>query len=176
MLRNQQLIALAALLALPAAGLAQTSTTQSFSAQARVHQIPITLTVNDNLELGEFAPWGVGGWIAIHPLGTPASSGDNVTISSQGSPGRFTVTGTPHLPFTIVLPPSDRSAFVSNTTGTPGSIMVIEYFFSSYDENGTSPILNASGAASFTLGAKLLVNPNQHPGVYTGSFPLTVAY
>lgn len=172
MLRHRWILALAFLLILPAASSAQTSATESGHASATVEQIPITLLQSGEMNFGTFAPWGLAGLVTVHPLASPATTGSNVTISSQGFPARFTVTGTPHLPFTIVLP-ADRSASVSIASG---QIMVIDLFFSSYNESGVSPVLNASGTATFTLGAKLLVNPNQPPGVYTGSFPLTVAY
>ena len=172
MLRHRWTLVLAFLLSLPASGMAQTSVTEPGYAYATVEEIPITLTQISHIHFGVFAPWGQAGWVAVNPLSSPASTGANTTISSQGFPGRFTVTGTPNAPFTIVWP-ADRSASVSIASG---HIMVIEYFFSSYNESGTSPVLNASGAATFTVGAKLLVNPNQPPGVYTGSFPLTVAY
>ena len=172
MLQHRWTLTLAFLLALPAASTAQTSATESGHASATVEQIPITLLQSGEMNFGTFAPWGLAGFVTVHPLASTATTGSNVTISGQGFPARFTVTGTPHLPFTVVWP-ADRSVSVNNGSG---NVMVIEYFFSSYHENGTSPVLNASGAASFTVGAKLLVNPNQHPGVYTGSFPLTVAY
>lgn len=171
MLRHRWILVLALLLSLPAAGMAQTSTTEAGYAYATVEEIPITLTLASQMHFGVFAPWGQAGSVTVSATAQPPSSGSRVTISGQGYPARFNVTGTPNAPFTVVLP-ADRTITVSS----PHAGMVIDYFFSSYNDNGTTPVLSASGTAAFTVGAKLLVNANQSPGIYSGSFPVTVAY
>lgn len=171
MLRNKQLVALAVLLAFPAAGLAQTSDTGSVSAHVKVNEIPITLTIDGNLEFGEFSPWGQPGSLTVSPTGSPAVAPSHVTITSQGFPARVTVTGTPNSPFSYVLP-ADRTVRVDSTSHT----MLIDFFNTSYNATGTSPVLNSAGTATFTIGARLLVDANQPGGTYAGSFPITVAY
>jgi len=171
MSRNRWLMALAVLLVLPAAGRAQTSATEVGYVDATVEQIPITLTLTQNVHFGRFAPWGQAGWVSVSATNSPPTTGSNVTILDQGHPSHWTVNGAPNAPFTLVLP-TDRTIEVSSGADT----MVIDYFFSSYHETGTTPALSSSGATAFTVGAKLLVGANQSPGVYSGSFPVTVAY
>lgn len=173
MLRHKGLIALAVLFAFPSVGMAQTSATETGYAYATVEQIPITLTLNQSLHFGRFAPWGSAGWINISPTSSPSASGSHVTILDQGYPALWTVTGTPNAPFTVLLP-ADRTVVM--TSGSGAGTMTIEYFVSSYHETGTSPILSSAGTTSFKLGGKVLIGANQSPGFYTGTFPVTVAY
>ena len=171
MSRNSWLMALAVLLIAPAAGRAQTSATEPGYAYAAVEQIPITLALTQNLHFGRFAPWGQPGSVSVSATGSPSTTGSNVTILDQGYPSRWTVSGAANAPFTLVLP-ADRTISVTSGADT----MVIDYFFSSYHETGDTRVLGSTGAASFTIGAKLLVGANQSPGSYSGSFPVTVAY
>lgn len=171
MLQHRQIAALAALLAFPAVLTAQTSTTGTVTAHVKVNEVPITLTIDGNLEFGEFSPWGQPGSLTVSPTGSPAVTPSHVTITSQGFPARVTVTGTPNSPFSYVLP-ANRTIRVDSTSHT----MLIEYFDTSYNATGTSPVLNGTGTATFSIGSRLLVDANQPGGTYTGSFPITVAY
>lgn len=171
MFQKKQLVALAVLLAFPVLGLAQTSATGSVSAHVKVNEVPITLTIDGNLEFGEFSPWGQAGSLTVSPTGSPAVTPNRVTITSQGFPARVTVSGTPNSPFSYVLP-ANRTIRVDSTSHT----MLIEYFDTSYNATGTSPVLNSTGTATFSVGARLLVDANQPGGTYAGTFPITVAY
>ena len=170
-MRYRWLCTLAVIFLLPAAGMAQTSATEAGYAYATVEQVPITLTLSNQMHFGVFSPWGQAGSVTVYATHAVPTEGTNVTILSQGYPARWAVTGTPNAPFHLVLP-ADRTIAINSTNDS----MVIDYFFSSYNETGTTPVLGSNGSVSFTTGAKLLVKANQTPGVYSGSFPVTVAY
>lgn len=97
-----------------------------------------------------------------------------LTCFEPGTRARFTVVGEPNRYYTISDPGQITLSDGSNNT------MLVDTFFGAGSGNDTEwrglQRLRATGIARFNAGAVLHVKPNQPPGVYTGSFTLTVDY
>ncbi len=121
-----------------------------------------------DLQFGTFVS-GTPGTITIDPTGSRTASGP-ILISSANSPvgaATFTVDGSSHFDFTIMLPSS------VTLNGPSGSKMTLTKFVSSPSGHGTIP---SKGSGTISVGATLTVGGNQTPGAYYGTFSVTVHY
>ncbi len=127
---------------------------------------PITITTTANLVFGTVQPKNINGSVTLSPSGT--RTGSNVVLSSMtlGNAASFNITGYANANFTIALPSS------VTLTG-PGTAMTLSNFTSSL---GTSSTLSAKGTRTLGVGGTLAIAANQIPGVYSGSFSVTVNY
>ncbi|MBN2681094.1 MAG: DUF4402 domain-containing protein, partial [Bacteroidales bacterium] len=78
----------------------------------------------------------------------------------------FDIIGYPDATFTIDIPET-----IQILSGTDE--MTVDNFVS---DLGSSSALDGDGMANLKVGATLNVEANQAPGLYTGSFDVTVAY
>lgn len=133
--------------------------------------------VSGGLVVQETVPLNFGVFTAGITAGTITDSGTvtgGVTKVSAGSQNAILVTGTP-------------GAIVNITHDTIGSItngaqaMTVEYAMIAVGANQivlrTAPLGGLqAGQGAFPINAKLYVNPNQAPGVYNGTYNITVSY
>ncbi len=127
---------------------------------------PITIATTANLVFGTVQPKAIAGSVTLSASGT--RTGSNVVLSSMalGNAASFNITGYANANFTIALPSS------VTLTG-PGTAMTLSNFTSSL---GTSSTLSAAGTQTLGVGGTLAIAANQTPGVYSGSFSVTVNY
>ena len=146
------------------------SDTESNDANAQILGA-IALTVGDPLEFGGIVP-GTGGTVEISTAGVRnLTNVTGVTASVTPTAASYTVTGTGLVPYTITIPTA--SFDITNTTGSGGETMAITSMTCS---GGLSHTFDASGDDAFTVGGTLTVANAQVPGVYTGTFDVTVEY
>ncbi len=112
-----------------------------------------------------------------------------VTVSKLSDLDFGTIPAGPRARRAVVAPES-RSATTYRVGGGYNATFAVSLPDSAVVKNGSSAItvksfmtagaesghLSEQGTATVGVGASLEVSPNQVPGVYTGSFPLTVAY
>ena len=151
--------------------MAQVTDTKSNSANAQILGA-IALTTVNPLEFGGIVP-GSGGSVVIATDGTRTlTTVTGVNVSVTPTAASYTVTGTGLVAYTITIP---TAAFnITNTTGTgPFATMAV----SAMDCSGTlNHTFAADGTDAFTVGGTLTVANAQAPGLYTGTFDVTVAY
>ena len=127
-----------------------------------------TVTNVQALSFGSFAA-GNGGGVTINTAGLRSKTGGVILLSSDnGSAGQFTVNGLPNQTYSIVLP-ADNTVFLANGT----SSMTVNNFNSKPSLTGA---LSLSGTQTLVIGATLGTANNQKPGVYNGTFTVTVNY
>jgi len=129
-----------------------------------------TIGANASLAFGTFIA-GSGGTVAIAPSGGRAASG-GVFLVGQGagaSAAQFTVLGTPNATYAITLPGNNVVVLTDANSNT----MSVNSFLSTPGPAGT---LSAGGSQTIRVGATLVVGGNQPPGIYSGSFSVTVNY
>jgi len=120
------------------------------------------------LIFGSFAA-GSGGTVTVSSNNVRSASGDVFLFPlGQVSAASFTLSGSPNASYTIELPANN---FVKLTA--PGGEMVVTDFTSSPSITGQ---LNGAGSQNLTVGATLIVEGNQAPGAYEGSFSVVVNY
>ena len=143
------------------------SATATGSATANI-VIPLEITKNVDLAFGNIAAGPSTGVVTIATDGTRSGVG-GVTLIAAGNvsnSAQFSLTGYPSATFAIALPGSI-------TIANGGYQMTVDGFVSSL---GMTSTLDFNGQAALNVGANLNVNADQEPGLYTGSFDITVAY
>jgi hypothetical protein len=102
---------------------------------------------------------------------SPARTGIGVTLGSATtvSAVTFSVTGDGSATYAVMLPGVPETVTHTNATDE----MTITPFSSLPDGTG---LLNAGGAQTICVGGTLNVAKAQRPGVYTGTFNVTVTY
>jgi Domain of unknown function (DUF4402) len=129
-----------------------------------------TLTEIDELDFGSLiASTTATGTATINPTTNVRTVGGGVTAAG-GTPIRatFMAAGTPGRVVTFNLP--NGSITISNGTG--GTMTV-----SNFTRSGPNPLrLDANGFLIVRVGARLNVGINQAPGVYTGTYNVTVNF
>lgn len=152
--------------------MAQTEDTKSNDANAQILG-GIALTVVNPLEFGGIVPDGSSvGTVEITTAGVRnLTTVTGVTASTTPSAASYTVTGTGLVPYTITIPTA--SFDITNTTGSGNETMAVTAMTCSGTLNHT---FAANGTDAFTVGGTLTVGATQEPGLYTGTFDVTVEY
>lgn len=157
-----------------AAAWSQTGTTPPVSVPAWAQVVtPLTITSATTLNFGVFVADTADGTVVIAPQATAfRSKTGNITLLdgwSMGGPSTVVVGGTPNTTFSVNLP---TSAVTLN--GPNSNVMTISNFTSSLGSNkGT---IGGNSWANFLVGGTLNVGASQVPGIYSGSFSLSVTY
>lgn len=150
--------------------MAQTEDTKSNDANAQILGA-IVLTVGDPLEFGGIVPGSIEGTVEIALNGARTLNDvTGVTASTTPTAASYTVTGTGLVPYTITIPSTIE---IANTTGSVGETMDVNSILCS---GGLSHTFADDGTDAFTIGGTLTVNAAQVPGLYTGTFNVTVEY
>jgi hypothetical protein len=151
---------------------AQTEDTKSNDANAQILGA-IALTVGDPLEFGGIIPDGsASGTVEITTAGVRnLTTVTGVTASTTPSAASYSVTGTGLVPYTITIPTTSFN--ITNTTGSGAETMAVTAMTCSGTLNH---IFASDGTDAFTVGGTLTVGAAQVPGLYTGTFDVTVEY
>lgn len=146
---------------------AQNTANTNFSVGAHIVN-PISIAKVTDMNFGDVVPSVAGGSVVLDTAGVPTPSG--VNLGSGGAArtaATFTVSGQAAYTYAITLP---GSATISD--GATHSMSVGSW---TSNPSGTG-LLGGGGTQALALGATLTVGANQAPGVYSGSFNVTVTY
>lgn len=131
----------------------------------------------DDLDFGDIIPSATAGQVRIEPNGNRTRTGGVTLAGSSSQPASFAGKGTYNQNVLISMSPA------SITVTGPGAPMTVTQF-----EIGSTPtailtatptmfrIASTAGTFQFPVGARLNVNANQAPGVYSGTFTVTLNY
>ena len=144
----------------------------STGSASAVVAITTKLTAISALQFGTMTQPVTGGTITISPLGGFTTTGDlgSATAIAQSTPpaaASFTVTGMPGMLF--------AASGVSQVTISNGSAKLT---LGQFTINGSfsGGQIGANGSVMFYIGGTLTVPAGQAPGIYAGTFPITVTY
>lgn len=160
------IVAGTAVLAVTLGSTAAQAATDTAEARARV-LAAITLTNNTALEFGAVVAASGGGTVEITPAGTRTPCTLPLTCSGTVSAAQFDITG--GTSGEVVTINADPTVTLLNTSG-PGSMSATLL------ESAPTATLDATGAASFTVGGTLTVAASQAEGVYLGTFSVSADY
>lgn len=158
---------------------AQTSSTvAATTAGAKLIQ-PMTLSETSPLHFGTInVLTGTGGTVLLpssslaRVFSTGVASGVVAPLPTNAA---YDVTGTKNVTYALTLP---NTITVAETL-TPAQTMTISLLkarFSSAVADAVTSTLSATGTDSFTLGGTLTVASAQMPGIYAGTFAVSVDY
>jgi spore coat protein U-like protein len=157
------------------AGTAAHASTQT--GNLRVVTIKPTNIINiAPLDFGSIIPAAAAGTVIINAQ-TGVRTGTVVTLAGGTfSKAQFVAAGTPLRVVTLTLNPSPTITITSGANS-----MTINQLRVSANGGGPQPFgpnhtLNAIGVINFDIGGRLNVGANQAPGLYTGTFTLTMDY
>lgn len=128
------------------------------------------------LDFGSIIPAAAAGTVTINAQ-TGIRTGTVVTLAGGPfSRARFVAAGTPLRVVTLTLNPSPGIVITSGA-----STMTINQLRVSANGGGPQPLgpnhtLDAIGVITFDIGGRLIVGANQAPGLYSGTFTLTMDY
>jgi len=143
------------------------SATASADASARIIA-PLEIFKVADLKFGNIAAGTSAGTVVIGTDDSRVKTG-GVTLIAAGNVSNsasFDILGYPEATFTIDIPTTIQIVSGSDE-------MTVDNFVSNL---GNASSLDLSGEANLKVGATLNVDANQAPGLYTGSFDVTVAY
>lgn len=126
------------------------------------------------LVFGYIIPSGTNGTVTVGP--TSADNGSsNVTLTSAipRSPAKFSVLGSDNSSYTVTVPDNDDVKLKKGGVSSSDD-MQVHHFTTSFGATNVGVLV--AGVGSFTVGATLDVAATQPSGVYTSTFPVTVAY
>lgn len=110
------------------------------------------------------------GTVTIAPNSTRTEEGGVALFAGlPGGAARFSIVA-PSDNVAVTLPANDVVTIVLD--GDPGVTMAINDFTSNADAGGILDVLNADG--ELTVGGTLSVGANQLPGLYTGTFNVSI--
>jgi hypothetical protein len=120
---------------------------------------------------------GTGGTCVVSTAGVRSAT-SGVTLSAMAplfSLATYTVTGEPTYTYAITLPATITvTKAVTLETMTIGTLLAKST--SGVESHTATGTLAAGGTEAFTVGGTLTVIAAQVPGVYAGTFDVTVAY
>lgn len=137
-----------------------------------------TLMMTQGLSFGSFVAGG-GGTITVSPgaIGLRSRTGSVGLITSRGtfSAAQFSISGgSAGAAFSLGLPADHATRLeLVGASGGVGASMPLSLFTSSL---GPNPTLRPDGSQQFSVGATLLVQPNQPVGDYSATINLTVQF
>ena len=138
------------------------ATTERGRASATIVQ-GIVVTEAVPMSFAAVAPPPSGGAIVLSTAGTIKSSG-GFAFRGTPAPGAFNARGLPHHPTSV-------SFSTGNLVTGPGPAMRLGAF-----TNNAAPNFDGTANLNFAVGATLVINPNQTPGQYTGTYAVTVNF
>ena len=138
------------------------------------------LATDDTLDFGTIADGGItaAADLVVGFNGTRGTCPTDLICGGTTNAPTFRITGLSGLPVDISIRNATESLNLPTGTVVPvgfaGAMTVKDFTLSDADAQIT---LDGTAANdSFTVGGTLTVNPNQYPGVYTGSLTVDVAY
>lgn len=130
----------------------------------------LSVTNVDELEFGEIIAGPTAGTVTINPsTNARTTTGGAIAAGSSHHRATFYAAGVINRIFIVLMPTGSTTL----TNGT-GQTMTVN----NWTRSGTAGPLNLgpTGVAVIYVGGRLNVGANQAPGVYTGTFDLTVIY
>ena len=122
------------------------------------------------MKFGTFLSPNTTSTIILSPQGSYRTTGDITFVSSNLTPGEFTVTGTGNRQVYITLPAS------TTLTNANGITMMVDSFTSDPLNSFTISGTGVGKTQTVKVGSTLHVNKNQRGGNYTGTYPIIVSY
>lgn len=162
----------AALGAISFASAANAAATATATATAEVLDT-LTLTADSPLDFGLIAA-NTGGTVTVNADSTVAKTGDLVSTGTR-SPAAFTVVGSAGTTVGLTLPTSASTLTLQGWTGAGAAPTMSLAGFNS-NPGGAFQLNATTGDATFNVGGTLTVAGNQAPGVYSGTFDVSVEY
>ena len=128
--------------------------------------LPLTIIEEVPMKFGKIMTPVAGGTVTL------ASASNTITttlshVAGTQQRGFFTVEGEAGMPITISFPSS------TTVTDANSNTMTVDNFTHAA---GPTPAIGWGGEISFRVGARLTVDNDQPPGIYTGTYTITVAY
>jgi len=154
--------AAAALALVVGAPVALATTERGRATATIVHAIMVTEAVP--MSFAAVAPPSSGGAIVLTTSGAISGSGGFI-FRGRPTPGAFDARGMPNHPASV-------SFSSGNLVTGPGPAMRLGAFTT----NNAAPVFDSAARLSFAVGATLVINPNQTPGQYTGTYAVTVNF
>lgn len=131
---------------------------------------PVGLSILSDLAFGTIVP-GTGGTVIINPdSGARTPAGGVILVNSVYHPALFSVIGNAKSNYHVRSIPNSINITKTGSTET----MKVTFSFSSNLDGSQHDKLDNSGNGSFKVGGTLTVAANQAPGLYTGTFPVTI--
>lgn len=161
---------------------AQAQTTAVVPATARAEAVivaPLSFFKVDDLNFGRIIPGTTAGTVVLAPDGSRTATGGARLASGASQPARFAGMGRYNQQVAISI--SSMTSTLTRAGG--GGTMNFDTFII-----GSSPVIalttaprafrisSTTGQFNFPVGATLRVKANQAPGVYSGTFAITLSY
>lgn len=146
---------------------ALSNTASSGQAQARFLK-PLSIVQNQGMNFGVILPDSAGDTVVLSNPDIISSTTGNSSFSGTRHYSLFTLTGEPYNTVTISVP----NSFL--LTG-PGESMEVKDFHINLNQT-YNRTLSENGEHVVGYGSSLVINANQAPGTYTGSYAVTVNY
>ncbi len=131
----------------------------------------------DDLNFGRIIPSNTAGTVVLAPTGTRTANNGIVLVSNTHQPARFGGRGRNNQDVAISV--SSNSILLNG----PGASMRVRDFVIGSNPTvilGTAPlrfsIVSPTGVFTFPVGGTLEVGANQAPGVYSGTWNITLDY
>ncbi|MBD3374524.1 DUF4402 domain-containing protein [candidate division KSB1 bacterium] len=158
------------ILLLPVCIFAQTLNTS----RATIGNALVAIAAQD-LNFGSFTVGNSGGSITIDPeTGMRSVMGAELhTIGGGYHPALFQLSGQRNAHYDVVMP---GTVLLQRQGGTETMQVDTWTSFPLWNRAHGHRKLDKNGAADFSVGGTLHVNPNQSPGTYSGSFTITFTY
>jgi hypothetical protein len=132
---------------------------------------PVSMTKTADLAFGRVISRTTANRVTINPTTGVRTASLGAATLLPGAPvsrASFQIVGQPGVITTVALP---VSTVLTRSGG--GSNMTVNTFRKRPTGN---PLIPASGTYTLNVGARLNVKANQQPGLYTGTFTVTVNY
>ncbi len=168
-MRQRIALILVGLTATTTATMTAEAATQTALGRARTVR-PITINLTRDLDFGRLIIAATNGRATVNPRTDVRTRTGGVTLAPGGTPGaaRFVVAGTPSRPVQVTLGPVPT---LTRSGGTETMAMTAMSM-----NGGVNRTLTAAGVLDLRVGGTLAVAANQVPGIYAGSFTVTVDY
>jgi len=159
--------------------MAQTSATVAATAAGAKLIVPMTLTQTAPLHFGTInVLLGAGGTCLLPSNSTTRVFSAGLATSAVApvaTNAAYNVTGTRNVTYALTLPPTITVTEIVGAVATM-SIGTLTARFNGAGADAITSTLSATGTDSFTLGGTLTVAAAQVPGVYAGTFPVSIDY
>ena len=170
------------------ASAAQAADTDTAEAEAEI-LIPLSISKDVDLDFGQIAGPTTAGTVILTPtpVETCSTTGGLLRVGNcqaaqftgWGSPNQIIRINLPNLPITLT---NTNPAYPGTTMQMTGRSIdgdpSLSYVSGNVNANGVVryEIIEPSGVFGFRIGGTLSVGANQEPGVYQGTFTVTVSY
>lgn len=175
-MRNIRLAVVGAVLAAASFGsAAQAATTATATASAEVLST-LSVTATAPLNFGQIAA-NTGGTVTVNADSTTASTGGLISTGTR-APASFDVLGSAGASVLVSLPTTAALLSYQGTwdVATQGPVPTMSLNGFNTAPNSAFQLNATTGAGAFTVGGTLTVGANQQPGLYSGTFAVSVEY